>query len=125
MACLGTIQNSTDLKIAVLIILFLLLSGFTFLIKYINQKVIASDEKVLSYSFFGKCSEISWTEVTKVEFNKTFLNLKLSSNNTSIKIHINLIGFNQFVSLMEKRLDSSMYLEATEGIKFIRETYNR
>lgn len=71
----------------------------------------------------GKKKELLWTNIHKVTFNKLSQELKLSTDNTSIKLHMHLVGFNNFVELLKKKLSIEIYYKAIASIEAVQKRY--
>jgi hypothetical protein len=97
----------------------IIIAVVTLLMRYL----MASDEKILFYNMTGKVKEILWTDITKVKFGKTSLELKLITNSTSIKLHMHLVGFNKFIELMQKNLDIEIYKDAMITMQSVQKRY--
>lgn len=116
-----TFQDFLMLLLAEIIMIFLCL---ILVLAARNYKIIVSDEKILFYSITGKSKEILWTNIEKVKFNKATLELKLSTNSTSIKLHMHLVGFNRFLQLMKKFVNIKIYSSAIAAIGSVQKRYS-
>ncbi|MFL0267947.1 hypothetical protein [Candidatus Clostridium radicumherbarum] len=111
-ATLGTIKNISDLIMAMSMFLFFFIISSMLVMVSKNQRVEAGDEKIIAYSMTGKATVIKWSEVTKVQFSKTSLELKLTAKRQQAKLHMHFIGFWDFVDLMKRKLDILVYKDA-------------
>lgn len=120
---LGTVKTMDDFIMVLLLILFFLCISVPLVLVSRNQKIVASDEKIIFYGMTGKCKEILWADITKVKFSKTSLELKLIANSTSIKLHMHLVGFNKFIELMQENLDIMLYKDAINTMQAVQKRY--
>lgn len=122
-ASLGTVKTFQDLLMVLFIMLFIVGLCLPLILVARNQKIVVTDEKIIFYSMTGKMKEILWTRVKAVKFNKVSLELKLSANRTSIKLHMHLVGFNKFLELVKKKLGVEIYGQAFADIESVQKRY--
>jgi hypothetical protein len=94
------------------IMLLLLLPGLYLVFFAIRTRVECDEQKVRLYAMNGKLSEVAWHEVGEVKYDKKSMWLSLIGPNSRAKVHVQMVGFNSFIELMKKKLDSRLYKDA-------------
>lgn len=123
-ASLGTVKTIVDFLMVLFLVLLFICLCFPLILVSRNQKIVASDERILFYSMTGKPKEILWKDINKVKFNKVSLELKLITSSTSIKLHRHLVGFNKFIELMEKNINKEIYSDAMITLQSVNKGYS-
>ena len=113
------IDTTGQIVAAICIVLLFLFFGITLVVSAYNIKVEVSKDKIKSWNFFKRAKEISWDEIKKVECINNGRELKLTTDNKSIRVHIHMTGFSAFERLMAKKLDRTIYLKAITKLRVI------
>ena len=128
-AIIGIITGShlvktTGDKLVPYIILFFVVLGLPLVLIVRCIRIVVMDEKILYIGITKKVKEIRWDEIRKVTFSKT-VELILRSEETKIKLHMDLVGFESFLELMKQKLDPSLYEKALQDWEAAMKSFGR
>lgn len=119
-ASAGSVKTQGDLLIVVLLILFFALISVPLVLTLRNVKALVNDKGIKYYGITGKLKEVHWSDIKKVKFSKISLELTLITDTKKVKIHVHMAGFDHFLKLLKKKLDSELYSQAVNLLQTVK-----
>jgi hypothetical protein len=108
---INTNKADVYLVMGILFLVFLAM-GSWLLLTVAREWVECDEEKVRSHGVGGKVREIAWREVSSVKLDRRAGSLSLAGPNGAVKLAVTMKGFNTFVEILRKKLDSRLYSDA-------------
>ncbi len=106
----NTINDFTDLFLAIILISFFIISGAWILIASFNV-IEVSSEKIREYNTWGVGTEnvIFWEAIDDIRYDDIKKGFKIVSNKTKIIIDIQYSGFEDFIQLLRIRFGDAIH----------------
>lgn len=77
----------------------LLLAGLLYRIELTETELIQT-------TWLGRTRKLHWSDISKISFWQTSLELTMTDGTTKIKVHSHMIGFEQLLTKLEQRTNS-------------------